>query len=318
MKLMIGAASLSSPSFSKLHERARAYFDELVLNPFGRILEESEIVALWDNADAILFGNEKYSADLLARAPKNLKVLAKNGVGYDSVDTAAAKKLGIAVCNTPGSNTESVADAALAYILCLERSLLRHDAAVRGGQWKRFGSHELRGQTLGVLGMGAIGKGVIRRANAFGMKAMAFDLYFDQAFAAENGVQQATVDEIIRSADVLSLHLPSTPETRHIINAESLAKMKPNAIIINTARGELIDEAALAEALISKKIAGAGLDVFENEPLKNSPLTALDNVILTPHIAGNTTESGVRTGEMALQNIIDILEGRPCKNIVNR
>ena len=318
MKLVFGAASLSSKRFAELHKEAAKYFDEIVLNPYGRKLEEEELMSMWDNADAIIIGNEKYSAEVLAKAPKTLKVLAKNGVGYDNVDLKAARELGIDVCTTPGANADSVADCALALLLCVQRNMVRHDNIIREGGWKRFGGHELTGYTIGVLGMGAIGKGVIKRATAFGMKAMAYDPYFDEKFAEEYGVQRATTEEVLAQADVVSLHLPSTPETRHIINEETLATMKPNAVLINTARGELVDEMALYNALKDGVIAGAGLDVFESEPVGSSPLINLDNVVVTPHIAGNTTESGNRIGRMALQNIVDILSGRPCRSIVNK
>jgi len=318
MKLMIGAASLSTAKFAALHKEAEKYFDEIVLNPYGRKLEENEIYTMWDCADAIIFGNEAYSAEVLAKAPRTLKVLAKNGVGYDNVDLKAARMRGIDVCNTPGTNSDSVADMALALILCVQRNMVLHDELMRECKWKRLGGHELSGKTIGVLGMGSIGKGVIKRAVAFGMKAIAFDLYFDDKFAAEYGVERMSAEDVISNADVLSLHLPTTPETAKIINAESLKTMKPEAIVINTARGELIDEAALCEALENGVIAGAGLDVFEHEPLGDSPLINLPNVVLTPHIAGNTTESGERVGMMALQNIMDIINGRPCKNIVNK
>lgn len=318
MKLVFGAASLSSQRFADLHKEAAKYFDEIVLNPYGRKLESEELMSMWDNADAIIIGNEKYSAEVLAKAPRTLKVLAKNGVGYDNVDLKAARELGIDVCTTPGANADSVADCALALLLCVQRNMVRHDNVIREGGWKRLGGHELTGYTIGVLGMGAIGKGVIKRATAFGMKAMAYDPYFDEKFAAEYGVQKATAEEVFAQADVVSLHLPSTPETRHIINEETLATMKPNAVLINTARGELVDEMALYNALKDGIIAGAGLDVFESEPVGSSPLVTLDNVVVTPHIAGNTTESGNRIGRMALQNIVDILSGRPCRSIVNK
>jgi len=231
MKLMIGAASLSSERFADIHKEAAEFFDEIVLNPHGRKLEEEEILSMWDNADAIIFSNEHYTRELLARAPKTLKVLAKNGVGFDTVDIEAARDFGIDVCNTPGANADSVADSALAHILCLQRKMVLHDNLLREGKWKRLGGHELTGLTIGILGMGAIGKNVIKRAAAFGMKAMAYDPYFDEKFAAEYGVERASAEQIFIKADIISLHLPITPETEHIVNEKTLGMMKKTALL---------------------------------------------------------------------------------------
>ena len=310
MKLLIGANSVSKPQYAAIHEKAKEVFDEIVLNPFGRTLTEEEILERWEGVDAILAGTEKYTKEMLKNAPASLKVISRHGVGLESVDLDAAREQGITVCNTPGANADAVAEAAMGLILSVLRKIPLSDHDVRSNNWKRSEGRLIKGQTVGVIGMGNIGKGVIRRCQGFGAKFMAYDPYFDKAFAAEYGVAPAGIEDVLKNADIVTLHLPSTPETYHIINAETLAMMKPGAVLINTARGELVDEAALYEALKSGHLGGAGLDVYSSEPIYNSPLFELDNIVVTPHMAGNTSDTTMNMGMWALENAMKVVTGQ--------
>ena len=304
MKLLIAAVSISAPLYSGLHQRARDYFDEVVVNPYGRVLTEGELRALWQGADAIIAGNEKYPASLLEEAPAELKVISKHGVGIDNIDRDAAARKGISVQNVPGANADAVADMTMGLILCALRHIALTDRMIRERQWRRFEGHVSQGKILGILGMGNIGKGVVRRAEGFGMSIMAHDPYFDEAFAAAHGVRRASVEEILREADIVSLHMPSCPENRELINARTLGMMRREAILVNTARGDLVNEKDLYEALREKRIAAAALDVYRQEPCLSSPLFTLDNIIFTPHAAGNTVETTLSMGTRALENAI--------------
>ena len=310
MKLLIGANSVSKPQYAAIHEKAKEVFDEIVLNPFGRTLTSEEVMERWEGVDAILAGTEKYTKEMLQNAPASLKVISRHGVGLESVDLATAREQGITVCNTPGANADAVAEAAMGLILSVLRKIPLSDHYVRSNNWKRSEGRLIKGQTVGVIGMGNIGKGVIRRCQGFGAKFMAYDPYFDETFATEYGVAPAGIEDVLKNADIVTLHLPSTPETYHIINAETLAMMKPGAVLINTARGELVDEAALYEALKSGHLGGAGLDVYSSEPIYNSPLFELDNIVVTPHMAGNTSDTTMNMGMWALDNAIKVATGQ--------
>ena len=309
MKLVITANGFQKPSMRSVIDLARTYFDEVVENPWGRRGTQEEIRQIWDGADAIICGAERFDAGMIADAPANLKVLSHYGVGVDGIDIPAAKARGILVCNTPGANTDSVADMAMCLILAAARQVVNHDAHTRLGEWKRYPSFELRGKKLGLAGFGAIGQAVARRAAGFGMEILAFDPCFNAQAAERLGVAGASFGEILSQCDIVSLHMPCTPETRRIINADTLGKMKKTAVLINTARGGLVDEAALAEALRTGTIAGAGLDVYDQEPLRESPLFGLENVTLMPHCSANTAEASRNMGVMAVENAHRALNG---------
>lgn len=272
------------------------------------VTDEAVLLEIMRDAHATIAGVEPYTERVLAAS--SLKVISRPGVGYDSIDVNAATARGIAVCNTPGANATAVADHAFALMLALARQITGLDQAVRAQRWPAPASADVYGQTLGILGLGNIGKGVARRGRGFDMRVVAFDSFWDEAFARDNGVERLPLEEVIRNADFLTLHLPSTPETRQIMNAERLAMMKPSAFLINAARGALVDEAALHDALVAGRLAGAGLDVFEREPLGSSPLTGLDNVILTPHSAYNSPKSNEATLRVAIENALLVLEGK--------
>jgi D-3-phosphoglycerate dehydrogenase len=248
-------------------------------------------------AHALIVRSEtRVTADLLARAP-HLRVVARAGTGVDTIDVPAATRRGIAVMNAPGANTVSAGEHALGLLLALVRRIPEAAAAMRTGGWdrKRFEGTELRGKTMGVVGLGRIGAHVAQLARAFGMSVVAHDPYLLPERATELGVPLLALEDLLRAADVVTLHVALTDQTHHLINAERLRLMKPTAVLINTARGELVDEAALADAVREKRIGGAAIDVFAVEPLPaDSPLRALDRVLLTPHLAASTAEAQER------------------------
>jgi phosphoglycerate dehydrogenase-like enzyme len=238
-------------------------------------------------------------------------------VGYDAVDLRAATDHGVVVATTPGANHEAVADMAFGLMLALARFIPLHDILVRAGKWQRHTGLDVNGKTLGILGLGKIGKGMARRARGFAMRVVAHDPYWDEEFARANGVERLPLDDVVRAADFLTLHLPASPDTDQIMNAERLRLMKPTAFLINTARGTLVDEPALTVALREKWIAGAALDVFENEPPWGSAILQCDNAIFSPHVAGFSQVANELMIRMAVDNVVNVLTGRPpldCRN----
>lgn len=255
-------------------------------------------------------------AATLAALP-DLALIAVFGTGTDNIDLVAAAELGIAVSNAPGANARSVAEHALALALAVARAVPRHDRELRAGRWVHHEGPELEGKTFGVVGLGSIGRHAARIAAAFGMRVVAWSSTHDEARARACGAELVELDELLRGADVVSLHLATTARTRGMIGARELALLKPSAILVNTARGALVDEAALAEALAAGRMFGAGLDVFAEEPLPTGhPLTVLENVVLTPHAGWVTREARERLLRLPVENIAAYLAGRP-QHVVN-
>lgn len=275
---------------------------------FDRAPTEAELIAHIGEADVLISGTEPVTARVLDAAPR-LKVISKHGVGYENIDLDAARARGIPVCIAGGAIADSVADMAFALLLALARQIPQGNASTKAGEWRRFLGPELRDRTLGIVGLGQIGKGVCRRAQGFGMRVLATDAYHDQAFASAHSVEYVPLDQLLAQADFVSLHAPVTPETRHLINADTLAHMKPGVYLLNTARGELVDEAALYNALKSGHLAGAATDVFTKEPPGDSPLLTLDNFIAMPHSGGQTPEGLRRMGEITAENVLRVLSG---------
>jgi D-3-phosphoglycerate dehydrogenase / 2-oxoglutarate reductase len=248
-------------------------------------------------AHALIVRSEtRVTAALMARAP-HLRVVARAGTGVDTIDVPAATRRGIAVMNTPGANTVSAGEHALGLLLALVRRISDAAAAMKRGEWdrKRFEGTELRGKTMGVIGLGRIGAHVAQLARAFGMQVVGHDPFLPPERAAELHVKLVSIEQLLGSADVVTLHVALTDQTHHLIDAARLKLMRPNAVLINTARGELVDEAALADAIKEKRIGGAAIDVFAQEPLPaESPLRGLERVILTPHLAASTAEAQER------------------------
>ena len=271
------------------------------------------------DADALIVRSAvQVDAALLASAPK-LRVIGRAGVGVDNIDIAAATHSGIVVMNTPGANAVAVAELTLGLMISMARSIPRANTTMHAGKWdkKSLQGQELRGKTLGIVGLGRIGLEVARRASAFGMNILGFDPFVAPVIARENNVTLAPIDEIFKSSDYLTLHVGLTTQTEGLINKNSLAIMKKGIRIINCARGELIVEAALAEAIASGHVAGAALDVFRQEPLKDSPFFNLDNVLLSPHIAGATDEAQEAIGIQLAMQVRDYLKLGVVQNAVN-
>ena len=260
----------------------------------------------------------KVTAALIAAAPQ-LKAIARAGTGVDNVDVTAASARGIVVMNAPGANSVSVAELAMGLILAMARHLPAADAAMKQGKWekKKFLGEEVRDKTLGLAGLGRIGQEVARRATAFGMRLVAHDPFVSEAVAASLGVELVSLDDVFARADYVSLHLPSTPQTRHLVNAERLARARKGIRIVNTARGDLIDEAALADAIESGHVAGAALDVFDKEPTVDQRLQMLPQVVATPHIAASTREGQELVGVETAAALRDFLRDGVIRNAVN-
>jgi D-3-phosphoglycerate dehydrogenase len=281
-------------------------------------LPEGLPAALAD-ADALVVRSAVQADDaLMGHAPK-LRVIGRAGVGVDNIDAEAATRRGIVVMNTPGANAVAVAELTIGLMLALARKLPAANATMHAGKWekKSLQGMELRGKTLGILGLGRIGLEVARRAKGFGLEILGSDPFVSAAVARENNIKLVTLDELIAGSDYLTLHVGLTPQTTGVINAKTIAAMKKGVRIINCARGELIDDAALVEALKSGQVAGAALDVFSVEPPKDSPYAALDNVILTPHIAGSTGEAQEAVGIQIARQVRDYLKLGVVQNAVN-
>jgi D-3-phosphoglycerate dehydrogenase len=263
--------------------------------------------------DALILGLDHCDASVI-EASDNLKAISRNGAGYDKVDLEAARGKNIVVMYAPGMNTIGVAELTMALLYSLARDLPRISTAAKEGKWQRSQGWELSGKTLGIIGLGAIGREVAKRALANDMRVIAYDPYAK----AYSSVKLTNLDSVIQQADILSLHTALTPETQHLINARSLSNMKNGAYLVNTARGGLVDEVALYNALKNNKLAGAAMDAFEIEPPEGNPLLELDNFIATPHIGANTKESVARANLQAAKNVLDILQGRENQFILNK
>ncbi len=280
-----------------------------VFNETGRFYDEEALIRALPGAVATVAGIEPYTERVLRAAPE-LRVIARFGVGYDTVDLDAARRHGVAVAMTFGANHEAVADHAMALITALLQGLLAYDRRVRTGGWGTLFHPGVHGRILGIVGFGRIGRATARRALAFGMRVLAADPAVPAAEMRRAGVEPVDLETLFAEAEVVSLHAPLTPETRHLVNAARLSRMRPGAYLVNTARGGLVDERALAAALREGRLAGAALDVFEEEPLAaDSPLRSLEGVILTPHVAGLSEDAIARMTEVCIDNILRILRG---------
>ena len=274
-------------------------------------LNEEQTLALVGDIDAYICGDDAITRRVLEKARPRLKVLSKYGIGVDKIDVKAATEFGIPLLFTPGVNHTTVAEHTFLLLLALEKNLLFHTDSTRAGGWKRKTGHELLEKTIGIVGLGRIGKEVATRARAFGMNVIGFDLYWDEKFATQHDVKRAaTIDEVFAAADYLSLHTNLTPETRDMVNPASIAKMRKGVIILNCARGEIVNTAAIAAALQSGQVAGYGTDVLDQEPPPaDHPLLKLPNCVVTPHVASRTYESVVRQATTAVKNLILAMNG---------
>jgi phosphoglycerate dehydrogenase-like enzyme len=292
---------------------------EIVYPPAGaRMSDPAVLLSLLQGIDATIASVEPYTAAVIGGS--RLRAIARTGVGFDAIDLAAATRHGVVVCTTPGTLEHSVAETTIALILGVFRGWPGRQEEVRRGQWVRKALPRLWGRTLGLVGLGRIGKAVVSRAQGLGLKVIAHDPFPDRDFASAHGVELCSLDDVLSRADIVSLHLPATPEAVNLIDTRALARMKRGAVLVNTARGALVDETALVEALRSGHLLGAGLDVFQIEPLPtDSPLLTLPNVLVSPHTGGMDAESLAAMSLLAAQNVVDLYQGRwPAACVVNR
>jgi D-3-phosphoglycerate dehydrogenase len=290
---------------------------EIINSPYDRALEGHELAEIIPNIVGAILGVDHVTKEVFDRA-NALQVISRFGIGVDRVDLAAATAHGVIVANTPGANSVAVAELTIGLMLALARQIPRHNTALRQDDWTVIPGVELSAQTLGLLGMGRIGREVAKRAAAFDMKILFYDpIAPEPEFVDKIQAQACTIEQIIAESDFLSLHLPLIDTTQNLINAAALQKMKPTAFLINTARGGLVDETALYEALKERTIAGAAFDTFAQEPSHGNPLLTLDNFIATPHSGSATLQTTLRMGLMASENLLAVLQGQRPVHVVN-
>lgn len=279
----------------------------------------TELLSALGTANAVLVRSAtKMDAEAIAAAP-NLKIIARAGVGLDNVDVPAASAAGVLVVNAPSSNIVSAAELAVSLLLAVARNVVPANLALKNGKWKRslFGGVEIQGKTVGIIGMGKIGMLVAQRLAGFDMKFVAYDPYVTSAPSGGPEIKMVSLDELLAESDFVTIHIPKTDETKGLINAAALAKMKPTSFVINAARGGVLDEAALFTALTSGTIAGAGLDVYAIEPCTDSPLFTLDNVVATPHLGASTEEAQEKAGIAVAESVVAAFAGTEVPGAVN-
>lgn len=307
-RVLIGSRSFGQAFPEHLAQLAAAGCEVVPNGVGGRAYRAAELLAVLPQMDAIITGTDELTAEVIAAAPR-LKTITKHGVGLETIDLAAARAHGVIVSATPGAIYDSVADLTLALILALARKIVPAHLETCAGGWKPSFGMELAGKTLGIVGLGRIGKAVCRRAAGFDMRIVAHDPFPDENFAAAHQVRFVELAELLATADVVSLHAAAEQVEHVLIGPAELARMKPGALLINTARGQLVDEQALAAVLTKGKLGGAGIDAFVDEPPVGSPLLKLPNVVLTPHIGGRTLDGQRRMGEMVIENCLRALRG---------
>ena len=282
---------------------------ELVIPPVRERLSQNELLEWINDIDGVICGDDEFTEDVMRAAPK-LKVISKWGTGIDSIDQEAAARLGIAVCNTTDAFTHPVADSVLGYMLCFSRQLPWMDQEIRRGRWGKSPGFSLRESTLGVIGVGHVGQAVIRRAISFGTRVIGYDIAtVPPSFISDTGLEMVSKEELLLQSDFVTLNCDLNRSTHHIIGAAELELMKTTAYLINTARGPLVHEEALVEALRSGQIAGAALDVFEVEPLpEGSGLRKLENCLMAPHNANSSPEAYLKVHENTINNLLRVLQ----------
>jgi D-3-phosphoglycerate dehydrogenase len=316
-KILITASPIYKQAIDRLSDCLRQAGCEVrYWNRPDERLAEAELLELLRDVEIYIVGNARVPRSVIERSPQ-LALISKYGVGVDNVDLDAATEHGVLVTNAPGANAISVAEMTMGLLLSLSRALKEIERSLRDGGWRIVAGHELSGRTLGIMGLGNIGKQVAMRARAFNMRVLANDIVEYPEFCAKFEVEPVSFDRLLSESDVVTLHVPLTPLTRHRIGRRELALMRRGSILIHTARGGVVDEKALYEALASRHLAGAAVDVFEQEPLGDSPLRSLQNVILTPHIAGITYEASERIAGRTLRNVQAYLAGSAPPDLVN-
>lgn len=287
---------------------------EIIENTSGRPFTAEELEELVGDVDGAIAGADVWSEQIFRAAPK-MKVLVRFGVGVDNFDLEAAKRHGIAVCNCPGINTTAVAEQAVALILGLTRQIVWLNKETKEGKWPRIMMHELKNCTVGILGFGSIGRNICEKLKAFSPVLIAYDKYVDEKEAERLGVEMVSFEEVLKRSDVISVNLPAVPETIGIINSQNITKMKNGVYLVNTARGSLVKEKDVAEAIRTGKIAGFATDVYEREPItRENLLLSSDRVIMTPHTSAETYENCETTSWVTAKTVLDVLRGREPEN----
>lgn len=312
---------VTTTSFGKTDAALRPALEEsvgeVVYNPKGRPLSAEELIPLVRDVDGLIAGLDHINASVMDAA-KHLKVISRYGIGVDRVDIEAASEKGIVVTNTPGANTSAVAELAIGFILGLARNLCIADSETHRGEWTRFVGVGMRGKVVGLMGLGAIGREVASLLRPFGCRILACDPVISSDVAQDLGVHLVSKEALFSQADFISLHVPAAPDTIGMVDGHAFDQMKEGVYLINTARGELIDEAALKEALDTGRLKGAALDVFTTEPLgKDHFLLQYPQVILTPHMAAHTDEAMNQMGWSAMEDCLAVLRGERPKHAVN-
>lgn len=312
---------ITSPSFHTGDEtdcHLRESGAETVFNSWHPNRTEEELIDLLHGIDGVLVTGREVFTRKVIDASDRLKVISRSGVGYETIDVEAATSRGIAVCTTPGANQRSVAEYAFGLILQCARKMVENLSEVPKGTWGRHVGRDLGGSTLGVVGLGAIGKEVAKRARAFEMRVLAYDLVEDAQFAAQHQVGYVSLEQLLRESDFVTLHLFMDERSRHLISAERLALMKGSAYLVNTSRGGVVDSEALYHCLSDRRIAGAALDVHEREPLPtDSPFRELENVYLSAHVASASVDALREMGRIAAENVTRVLAGSRPHHVVN-
>lgn len=315
MKILItprSFASFSDKPLKMLTERGY----EIKRNNIGRPYKKEEMLNLVSDIDGVIIGIDEMSAEVIEKADK-LKVISKYGTGFDNIDINMATKKKITVTNTPAANFDAVADLAFGFILSLARRIPEADKKTKNGKWEKITGKSVWKKTVGIIGLGKIGKQVVKRAQGFEMNILAFDIVKDKKFAQKYGIKYVNLEKLLQKSDYITIHVPLNDATRNMISYEEFEKIKESAFLINTSRGGIVDEEALYNALRNNKLRGAALDVYNNEPPRESPLKEFDNIIMTPHIGAYTEEAIENMSIQAAQNLIDVLEGREPQNRVN-
>jgi D-3-phosphoglycerate dehydrogenase len=316
MPTVLFSAPYMVPSLDRFRPVLEHYGLDLIVAPVQERLEEDQILEYAGQFDGALCGDDKYTARVLEACAPRLKVISKWGTGIDSIDAQAAARLGIKIGRTPNAFTLPVADTVLGYILAFARRQPWMDRAMKSGRWEKVPGRSLSECSLGVIGVGNCGKAILRRAKAFGMRLIGNDIIeIAPDFILENGVEMVSLEDLLARADFVSLNCDLNPSSCHLMNARTLACMKPTAVLINAARGPVVDEPALIEALQSGTIAGAALDVYESEPLpRESPLLQMDNVLLAPHNANSSPAAWERVHWNSIRNLLEGL-GIDCADL---
>lgn len=312
---------VTATNYSTYCSAAKALLEEngveVIENPYGRPMTRDELLTVVGDIDGVVVGVDTWNEEIFAHAPM-LRAMARFGVGVDNIDLAAAKAYGIQVTNAKGMNSNPVAELTVGLILSTLRNVPAFNASIREGKWDRFMGRDLAGMTVGLLGFGDIAQRVAKKLSGFDVSICAYDLYPNLEKARELNVEMVSMEEALHRADVVCMHLPSLPATHHIMDARTFGMMKDGSYFINTARGALVDETALAQALRSGKLTAAAIDVFDQEPVRrDNPLFALPNLFATPHTAAETYDTYHNVGLATARQLLDVFAGKKPNNLLN-